>query len=131
MTTDLIDSEANWGFRFLVPMLVGTLSLALTVTAWWLLSKHEEELLSARFQLQSEERFRAIEARLTETLGAVYVPQAIYRGASAIQEEEFRVLVRTLSERYSGVQALLWAPRSIVAIAEPRTTASALLGLDL
>src|SRR5262245_35818522 len=122
MTTDVIDSGANRTLRFWVPMVVGILSLTLTVTAWRVLSKREEELLFARFQLQSEERFRAIEARLTETLGAVYVPQALYQGAATIQEGEFRALVRTLSERYSGVQALLWAPRSIVAIAEPRST---------
>src|SRR5262245_15592139 len=122
-----------------MPMLVGALSLALTVTAWWLLSKREQELLSARFQLQSEERFRAIEARLTETLGAVYVPQAFYGAAATIQPDELRALVRTLSERYSGIHALLWAPRSIdggreavkVAMAEPGPEAGALLGLDL
>src|SRR5215467_8155244 len=122
-----------------MPLLVGALSLTLTFTVWWLLSRREDELLSARFQLQSEERFRAIEARLTETLGAVYVPQALYEGAATIQADEFRALVHTLSERYSAVQALLWAPRSInggqnslkVAMAEPGATAGVLLGLDL
>src|SRR5262249_11307474 len=69
MTTGLIDSSAKRGLRLSVPVLVGALSLALTLTSWWILSKREEELLSTRFQLQSEERFRAIEARLTETLG--------------------------------------------------------------
>src|SRR5262245_54704912 len=120
-------------------MLVGALSLALTATAWWLLSKREDELLAARFQLHSEERFRSIEARLTETLGAVSVPQAFYERTATIQADEFRTLVRTLSERYSGVQALLWAPLAIdggrdsfkVAMAEPGPTAAALLGLDL
>src|SRR5262245_7488437 len=112
MSSDLSKSAPGRYFQIWVPALVGALSLTLTVTAWWVLTKRAEELLSARFQLQSEERFRAIEARLTETLGAVYVAQAFYESTEAINVGEFRALARTLSERYSGVQALLWAPRS-------------------
>src|SRR5215510_2775497 len=114
--------------RIWVPVLVGVLGLALTFTAWWLLVRRENELLTARFQLQSEERFRAIEAKLTETLGTVYVPQAFYEAAENIQADEFRAFVLPLSNRYAGVRAFLWAPLGDdskrnsprVAFAEPR-----------
>src|SRR5262245_40744267 len=138
MSFDSSDSVPGRYFHIWVPALVGALSLTLTLTAWWVLTKRVEELLSTRFQLQSEERFRAIEARLTETLGAVYVAQAFYETAEGMSAGEFRALARTLSERYSGVQALLWAPRSSdgpdsfkVAMAQPEPAARDLLDLDL
>src|SRR5262245_33161545 len=99
--------------RIWVPFVVGVLSLAVTITAWRLLTTHQEELLAARFQLQSEERFRAIEARLAETLGAVYVPQAVQEATTTsetVRVDEFRALARTLSKRYPGLEALAWAP---------------------
>src|SRR5262245_25083539 len=132
------DSVSGRHSRIWVPALVGVLSLTLTITAWWLLTKREEELLSARFQLQSEERFRAIEAKLTETLGAVYVAQAFYEAPDGVHPDECHALARTLSERYSGVQALLWAPKITdgsdsfkVAMAQPEPEARTLLGLNL
>src|SRR5262245_40357783 len=130
MNFDSSDSVPGRYFPLWVSAFVGALSLTLTLTAWWVLTKRVDELLSARFQLQSEERFRAIEARLTETLGAVHVAQAFYEAADRMSAGEFRALARTLSERYSGVQALLWAPRSgdgpdsfKVAMAQPEQAA--------
>src|SRR5262249_1834514 len=125
--------------RIWAPLIVGTISLALTLTAWWLLTRREEDLLPAQFQIQSEERFPAIEAKFNETLPAAYVPQAFYEATENVSETDFRAFVRPLSNRYPGIIAFLWvsrvqgAPKESfkVVFAEPRETTQALLNWDL
>src|SRR5262245_39723294 len=122
------------------PIAVGLISLSLTIASWWLLSKREEDLLAARFQLQSEERFRAIESNLAESLGAVYVPLAFFEASHDVSAADFAAFVDPLGRRYPAVRAFLWVPADgktreddalRVLYAEPRHPADGLIGFDL
>ena len=111
---------------------VGLISLSLTIASWWLLSKREEDLLAARFQLQSEERFRAIESNLAESLGAVYVPLAFFEASHDVSARGFEAFVSPLRRRYPAVRAFLWVPAGLrVLYAEPRDGSDGLIGADL
>src|SRR5262245_46710188 len=122
------------------PIAVGLISLSLTIALWWLLSRREEDLLAARFQLQSEERFRAIESTLAENLGVVDVPLALFSASRDITADDFQAFVDPLGRRYPAVRAFLWVPtdgklaedRGLgVAYAEPRDHSEGLIGFDL
>jgi signal transduction histidine kinase/DNA-binding response OmpR family regulator len=122
------------------PVVVGLISLSLTIASWWLLSRREEDLLAARFQLQSEERFRAIESNLAQSLGAVYVPLAFFDASHEISADDFRAFVDPLGRRYPAVRAFLWVRADVntregaslrIAYAEPRDRSEGLIGLDL
>jgi len=113
-------------------IVVGLISLSLTIASWWLLSKRDEDLLAARFQLQSEERFRAIESNLAESLGAVYVPLAFIEASHDISAGDFQAFVDPLRRRYPAVRAFLWVPTGRrVLYAEPRDRSEGLIGADL
>jgi signal transduction histidine kinase/DNA-binding response OmpR family regulator len=122
------------------PIVVGVISLSLTIASWWLLSRREEDLLTARFQLQSEERFRAIESNLAASLGAVYVPLAFFDASPEVSADGFRAFVDPLRQRYTAVRAFVWIPTDgtphedqtlRVVYAEPRVRSDGLIGLDL
>jgi len=95
-----------------IPIAVGLLSLLLTFASSQLLSQREEALLRARFQLQSEEHFRAIESKLSESLNAVYVPVAFFEATVRITPDDFRSFVSPLVIRYPAVRAFIWSPAS-------------------
>lgn len=92
-------------------ILVIGLGILLSLTAFFVSQQQLQAHRQLEFEWVARERIRAVYHEIGGVLQAVEAIRDHYRVADRLEQEDFRLIARSLNERYLGVQSLAWVPR--------------------
>ena len=98
-------------FRKLFPLITIPICLILTLIAFRVTLKWEDQKNEAGFQFAAEDRFSAFQREIESNLETLLALKALYSTSPKITRSQFHDFVATLLSHHPSVQALEWIPR--------------------
>jgi signal transduction histidine kinase/CheY-like chemotaxis protein len=104
----LASLPARGGYGFVV--IVGLLSLLLTLGVWRGLLAEQHRSIATQFTLEAEQRAESIKRQFSSETGVVTALLAYYQGSAAVDAREFKAFSQVFLAAPSSIDSLQWIP---------------------
>ncbi len=95
--------------RWLLVLLAGAVGGFLSLSAYFLLEHHQQQLTAAQFDLLVEERCELVQRGLGSRFSTVRILAAFFEGSELVTPEEFAIFTQPLLAQHGDAELLAWA----------------------